>query len=272
MSKKLKMLMREVLVVILGAPFIFPIYMLVVNSFKNKMEAADMGVGFPVKWHIYTNYAELIKSGNILIGFKNSLILSVVPIIFIIAIISMASFILQRRKQKVSEWIYCLFVIGMILPGLTVPTVLNMHFLHIPGYLSVVLIYIASGIPMGTILYVGYYKSIPREIDESAVIDGCGLLKMFWQIIFPLVSPITTTFSIITFLYLWNEFEIPLYFISGHGNQTIMVTLYCFTGPHASDWNLVSACIVVITLPVVILYAAIQKKITTGMASILDKK
>lgn len=265
MLYKIKKLAAEVVIALLTLPVLVPFYMLVVNSFKNKAEAAEMNLKLPVHWNIINNYVELINTGNLLTGLKNSLILTIIPTVLIVLITSIAAFVIQRRKQKLSGVLFNLFIMGMILPSFIVPTVIIVRTLHIPSIMGVIFIFITGAIPVSIFLYVGYYKSIPRELDESAVIDGCGMSRLFYQIIFPLVKPVTATLVIITTLGLWNDFGTSIYLLSGEANQTLTLTMFYFFGPHQADWNLVFACIVVVTLPVVILYFSLQKYIVSGM-------
>lgn len=265
MAVKIKKSATELLFILLTVPILIPLYMLVVNSFKNKAEAAEMNLRLPEQWNMIDNYIEVIKAGNLITGLKNSLILTVVPTVLIVLITSIAAFVIQRRKQNFSGILFNLFILGMILPGFIVPTVMIVRMLHIPSILGVILIYTTGSIPMGIFLYVGYYKSIPRELDESSIIDGCGMLRLFYQIIFPLVTPVTATLVIVTVLTLWNDFGTSIYLLSGEANQTLTLTMFYFFGPHSADWNLVFACIVVITFPVVIFYLFLQKYIIAGM-------
>lgn len=265
MRQKINMLIKESIVILLTIPILIPIFMLVINSFKNKAEAAEMNLKFPIQWNIIDNYLELMKTGNIFTGLKNSLILTIIPTILIVVITSITAFVIQRRKNKASGILFNLFILGMILPGFIVPTVMIIRTLHIPSLLGVILMFTTGSIPMGIFLYVGYFKSIPRELDESAVIDGCGMLRLFYQIIFPLVTPVTATLVIVTVLGLWNDFGTSIYLLSGEKNQTLTLTMFYFFGPHSADWNLVFACIVVVTLPVVIFYLFLQKYIVAGM-------
>ena len=264
-GRRYKRTLLELAVILFSIPILLPFYMLVVNSFKNKEESADIGLSLPTEWNITDNYKQLIDTGNILTGFKNSIILTVVPIVLVVLIVSLASFVLQRRTQRLSAMLYSFFILGMILPGFIVPTVMIAKTLHIPQYAGLLLVYATGLIPIGMFLYVGYFKSIPRDIDESAWMDGCGMLVFFYRIIFPLVSPVTATFMIISFLTIWNDFGTSLYFLSGKANQTLTLTMFYFFGPHSADWNLVFACIVISTLPVVVFYLLLQKYVVAGM-------
>lgn len=224
-----------------------------------------MSLKLPTTWNIVENYMTVAEVGKIATGFKNSLIITVLSVSLTILVSAITAFIIQRRKGKLSNWIFTFLLLGIFIPGFTVPTVLLVHRLHIPRLIGLILLNIVGGLPMGVFLYVGYLKSIPREIDEAAIIDGCGLFKLFIKIIMPLLAPITATYAIVSILGVWNDFAMPLYLLSGSENQTVTLAMFNFFGPHSGDWNLVFACIVISTLPVVIIYFALQKYIIAGM-------
>ena len=265
MLKKLKGRLLDIFILILTIPIIVPFYMLVVNSFKTKAEAAEMNLRLPIEWNIIGNYTTMAQVGKIFTGFKNTVIITALSVSLTIIISSLTALIIQRRKEKISNYFLMFFLLGIFIPRFTVPTVLLIQSFHIPKLLGLILINIVGGLPMGLFLYVGYLKSIPQEIDEAAIIDGCGLFKLYTNIIMPLITPITATYAIISILGVWNDFEMPLYLLSGSENQTITLAMYNFFGPYSADWNLVFACIVASTLPVIIIYLVLQKYIISGM-------
>lgn len=265
MLKKLKNKIAEILLLLLTLPIILPMYMLVINSFKSKAESANINMKIPTTWNIVENYTQMARTGKILSGYKNSFIITLVSVVLIVILSALTAFIIQRRKHRVSGVLYLIFVLGVLLPSFTVPTVLLVQKIPAPRYVGLILIYIATNLPMGIFLYTGYYKSIPRELDEAAMLDGCAMPQLFIKIIFPLVKPMTATFAIITILGIWNDFSTPLYLLSGSQNQTVTLAMFNFFGPHAADWNLVFACIVASTIPVVIMYLLLQKYIIAGM-------
>lgn len=265
--KKIREIFVEVFVILMSLTIIIPLFMLLMNSFKNKAEAAEMNLNLPSKWNIIENYTELIETAKILTGIKNSLVITSLSIVLIIIFVSLSSFILQRRKDKLAGRIYSFLILGLMLPAFIVPQVLILKTLHIKDIAGVILLNFTGNISLSTFLYVGYYKSIPREMDESAIIDGCNLIKLFLNIIFPLVKPVTVTLIIILALTIWNDFGTSVYLLIGPEKQTLTLSMFYFFGPHSADWNLVFACIVVTILPVVVLYLFLQKHIVAGMTA-----
>jgi raffinose/stachyose/melibiose transport system permease protein len=130
-----------------------------------------------------------------------------------------------------------------------------------------VLIEVALNLSFACILYRGFMASIPRELDEAAVIDGCGPFRMFWQVVLPLLQPVTATVIVLSAVNIFNDFVNPLYFLPGTKNATVQQTLYNFNGQYGSDWNLLFADVMLITIPPLILFIFFNKKIVSGMVA-----
>lgn len=257
----------EAIALLLSLIVLVPFYMILVNSFKNKEEAALISLKLPTQWHILDNYTSMFQEGGVLTAFKNSVLLTVPSVLAVILFCSMAAFVLQRRKSRTSSALMMLIVCGLFIPGQIIPTYMICHAMHITSFLAAGLVLVAANIPLGVFMYMGYYKSIPSEIDESGMLDGCGSLRLFIQIIFPLLKPITVTLFIITFMAFWNDFGTTIYFLNSASNFTLTLTIYNFFGVHNSDWNLVFANVIVVSLPVVIVYFLAQKQIIAGMTA-----
>jgi raffinose/stachyose/melibiose transport system permease protein len=257
----------EALGLLFSLVVIIPFYMILVNSFKNKEDAALVNLHFPSQWQAMSNYITMFKEGGIWTAFKNSMLLTVPSVLMIIILCAMTAFVLQRRKHKVSSIMSSLIILGLFIPGQIIPTYFICHYLNISSFTAAALVLIAANIPMGVFLYMGFCKSIPAEIDESAILDGCDPIKLFFKIIFPLLQPITVTLFIITFMAIWNDFGTTIYFLNSTKNFTLTLTIFNFFGVHSSDWNLVFANVIIISLPVVIVYFLAQKQIISGMTA-----
>lgn len=247
---------------------LIPLYMLIVNSFKSSAEAGQLGLSWPREWHIGANYKELIRTGKIMIGYRTSAIVTFTSVAAAGLLTAAAGFTLQRKTGKISESIYLLFVLGMIIPFSPVTTYFVVKGLHLTGgYAGAILVYMTLAIPASVFLYTGFYKTIPRELDESAIMDGCGPARLFFQIVFPLVKPVTATVFIINFMGIWNDFGTAIYYLNSPHRFTVVLSTFSFYGQHSADWNLVFADIVAISLPVVILYLLLQRYIISGMTA-----
>lgn len=266
-KKKTMQITGETIGLLLCLVMLIPFWMVLVNSFKTKEEAALVNIAFPQIWQIVENYTTMCKESNILSALKNSVCLTLPTVLIEIAFGSMISFVVQRRNSKSSSLLMNLIMLGMFLPLQMIPTYFICYFLKVKTFVASSMVLFAAGLPMTVFLYTGFLKSIPRELDESAMLDGCNCLQLFCKIIFLLLKPMTVTVFIINFMNVWNDFGTTIYFLNTSKNYTLPLTIYNFFGVHSSDWNLVFANVVVVSAPVIIVYFAAQNQIVSGMTA-----
>ncbi len=250
----------------IAAVFVAPLWMVLVNSFKEKKEAAHFAVAFPKEWLI-SNYAEVFENASVLKAFFNSMVLSVGTVLIVLAVSLMAAFAIARSSSRLATVCYYIFLCGLIIPLAFIPTYLVLDTLNLlDTYLGLILVSAAYGFPMAIFLYTGFMKTIPRELDEAAALDGCPPFRLIFQIIVPLLKPVTMTVLILNFVGTWNGVQIPLYFATSD-KWGLPLTVYNFYGAHASSWNLVFADIIITVLPLLVLYLFGQKYIISGMTA-----
>ncbi len=266
-AKKWRKLAIEIPFILLSALVILPLYTLFVNSLKSSADAAQMTLSFPKSWH-FENFRIVFQEANMGVAFKNSLIITVAAVVALIVFSAFTGYVIQRRSTRITAVIYFVILVGLTVPTFMVPTYILAKNLHLTDSLTgIILVSIAINFPYGVFLYTGYYKSIPREIDESAVIDGCKPYGLFFRIIFPLLLPVTVTSIIIQFLAIWNDFSTAVYFLNSASKYSLVMTTFFFFGAHAADWNLVFANLVIISLPVLVLYFLLQRLVISGLTS-----
>ena len=264
--KKYGNIFRSALGLILSLFMLVPFIMIILNSFKTKKESAELGLGFPKQWNFLENYSVVMSSG-ILRAFRNSCLVTCLSVLLIILVCAIAAFVLQRRGTRLSKKLITFFVIGLIVPGQIIPTYMLCSLLHLKTFIGAAAVLTAANIPLGIFLYLGALKSITRDIDEAAILDGCDSMELFFLVIFPLLKPMTATLFILTFMNIWNDFGTTIYFLNTSENYTLPLTIYNFFSTHSSDWNLVFTDVVLVSLPIVILYFSAQKQIMSGMTS-----
>lgn len=257
----------EIIGLIACLVILLPFWIALINSFKSKEEAALVNMAFPTAWHVLENYYTMSKESGILTALKNSILITVPTVVLQLLFSSMLSFIIQRRDDKSSNTLRNLIMLGMFLPVQMIPTYFISYYLHLRTFAAASCVLMATGLPMSMFLYTGYLKSVPRELDESAMLDGCNCFQLFWRIVFPLLKPMTVTVFIINFMNVWNDFGTTIYFLNSSKNYTLPLTIYNFFGVHSSDWNLVFANVVIVSLPVVIVYFFAQNQIVDGMTA-----
>lgn len=251
--------------ILYATPFLF----MLLNSFKDRSAASKMNMRWPESFHP-ENYLDVIQaSGGVLpLAFKNSFILTVCVVAATVVICSMTAFYIQRRDNKTAHIASGLLMMGLMVPVAVMPSIWVLQTLGLfRSKLGLIFIQIAIGMPFSMMLYRGFIASVPREIDEAAEIDGCGTARLFFQVIFPILKPVTATVIILSSINVFNDFSNALYFLPGSGNATVQLTLYNFMGAYSNRWNLVFADVVIICIPMVVLFLLFNKQIVAGMTA-----
>ncbi|WP_130614271.1 carbohydrate ABC transporter permease [Cohnella abietis] len=266
LRKNYKLWLLEAGLLIMSLVIIVPLLIMIFGSLKSPAEAAQFSIKPPSEWH-WDNYSFVIQSGGIIRSFGNSTIITVFSLLLTVVVSSAAAFIISRRRSKRSEGMYIFFLIGMIAPMQIITTYAVLKILHLTGsFTGVILINAAMNIPLSIVMFSGFVKGIPREIDEAAAIDGCGTYRLFGIIILPLLKPVISSNIIFLSLGIWNDIMLPIYFLNGE-KWTLPLSVYQFFGQYFSSWNYVFADIVISAVPVVVLFLVAQKYIVSGMMS-----
>lgn len=244
-----------------------PIYLVFVNSLKTQAEASSMGVELPAELQ-WQNFATVIEEGKLLGAFANSLLYSFGATALCITVSALAAYVLARRRSRRHQVIYLLLIMGIAMPTNFVTLTMVMQWTHlINTQLGMILLYAAMQIPFSVFLVYAFMDTVPRELDEAALIDGCTPLRAFFRVILPMLTPVIVTLAVLSILNIWNEFLMPLYFLNSSGTWPMTLAVYNFFGQFQSDWSLVSADVVLTILPVIVIYIVAQRWILSGMAS-----
>jgi raffinose/stachyose/melibiose transport system permease protein len=257
------------LFLIAGTVFmLFPIYMGLLNSVKTQSEMLTNILSFPAHYQ-FKNYPGAFAKIHFLRSLLNTIEIAVIGLIGIIVCASLAGYKLSRTKGRLSAFLFGLFILSMLIPfhSIMITLVKISKELSIQGSIyGLGLIYIGLGVSMAIFLYHGFVKSIPRDLDEAAVIDGCGELKLFYTVIFPLLLPVTATIAILNLLWIWNDFLLPLLMLTDSDRYTLLLSTNMLFGEYSNDWSNILAALVLAMLPVVIFYLILQKYILNGIA------
>lgn len=249
--------------------FATPFFFVILNSLKDRRGAGLMRLSWPEEFH-FENYLTVITQNDFIVlrSFMNSAIITVGAIFFLVLCGSMTGYILQRRSGKVTGTVNFFLLIGLMLPPAILPTIWVMQAVGIYRSLfSMILIETALNIPFTVMLYRGYMATIPLEIEEAAIIDGCSPVRLFTDIVFPLLQPVTASAVVLNAVTVFNDFTNPLYFLPGAQNATVQLTLNNFMGRYASSWHLLFADVVLITIPPLVLFIFFNRKIIDGMTA-----
>lgn len=258
---------REVVMLCIAVVFIFPIYILVNMSLRPANDSSSPLI--PASQPTFANFAQAWNEAGLGSALLNSAIVTVTSVILIVVISSMAAYPLARVMSKLSTTLFWVVLIGMMIPFQValIPLYQTMRDLGLLGSLwSLILFYTGSQVPFSVFLYTGFLRTLDRDYEEAAAIDGAGTVRTFLSIVFPLLRPITGTVVILNAISVWNDFLVPLLYLSGTPQQTVTVALYAFVGQFVSNWPVVFAGLVITVIPVLTVYFLMQKQIIKGFA------
>lgn len=247
-----------------------PFYFIFVTASKNQAEAARLSLSIPKEWNLFKNIKHVLtfNNGLFLKSFWNSIRLTTLTITILVFVASMTAHILQRRRGWVSRTSNKLIVAGLIVPASVIPTYWMLTLLRIANTLiGLTLVEVAILFPFAVMMFKGFIASIPREIDEAAVTDGCGPFRLYIRIMFPMLKPIMMAVIILRSIVVYNDFQNPQYFMSGAKSQTVQLCVYLFKSSFSSNYGYLMAAVIVVCLPLVLLYIFLSKYILEGMTA-----
>jgi raffinose/stachyose/melibiose transport system permease protein len=265
--KKTGQILLEIGMTLFGAVMMVPLYVMFINSIKNEKEAALMGISFPTEFR-FDNYIQVFIKGKVLSGYMNSIIITASTIMIMLIICTAAGFVIQRRKNRFTRFVFNYLIMGLVLPVALIPLIKLLMTLHLHNtYPGIIFYYCALFSPFSVFLVTGFMGTIPVELDEAAIIDGCNPIRLFIEIIIPISRTILVTLAILLFFYVWNDFMGPFFLVSDVKKWTIPLGVFGFITKFNARWDYVFADMVFVIAPVVILYLFAQKYIISGMTA-----
>ena len=259
-----------VLLLILSIIFLFPIYLVVINSFKSKFNIINDPFRLPNQETFagLENYLNGIESSDLIVSLLRTLFITVFSVIAIVIFTSMTAWFIVRVKNKVNKLIYYFFVFSMIVPFQMVMFTLTAvsSKLELNNLFGIIPVYLGFGSGLSVFMFSGFVKSLPREIEEAAMIDGCGPIKMFFYVIFPILKPTAITVAILNAMWIWNDYLLPYLVLDIREYRTIPIHIQYLNGSYGQvDLGAMMALIVLSIVPIVIFYFSCQKHIIKGI-------
>ncbi len=243
---------------------LFPIYWMFTFSLKNNEEIFGENVaGLPRHW-LWENYSQALNTGNMPVYFKNSVIVAVATIIIVLFAALMATYGMTRLVWRGKKRMNKFFMLGLTIPihASIVPIYITLSRLHmLNSYWSLIIPYAAFSLAMGILICTGFMDELPKELDEAACIDGCGVWGIFFRIILPLMKPAVSTIGIYSFLQCWNELMFANVFISNSAFKTLPVGIQALSGQYTTNWGPIGAALVLATFPTLLVYVFLSKNI-----------
>ena len=258
----------EILMVALALVFVIPVYYLVVSTFKGQQEIMEHPLALPAAFTL-ENYGRALESMDFWRNFGNSLLITLVSVVLIVIFGAMAAFSICRHQTKFSKFLSVFFLLGFMVPtqATMLPLFTVMKNLHlINTYQGMILLHSNQCI-FAFLMYRGFIQTVPRELEEAAQIDGCNIWRVFWNISFPLLKPITTTIVIFNVMWIWNDFMLTYLFLNSSDKATLVMQVYNGIGMFSNDWSLMMPALVIALFPMVVFYLVMQKRIVEGVAA-----
>ncbi|MGL5862067.1 MAG: carbohydrate ABC transporter permease [Phycicoccus sp.] len=265
-----RLVTETVSLAVFGVVFIVPFAFIVLTALKDESESLLREFSLPDDVNLVENVQEVVQARDYLLvtAFQNSIVVTVSVVTGIVILGGMVGYVLQRRPGRAAGAVNLLTLAGLVIPPAVVPTIWVLQnlglFKSLPG---LVLVQIAFLLPFSVLLFRAFVASIPREIDEAALIDGCSPLSLYFRVIFPLMRPVTITVILTTSVTVFNDFVNPLYFTPGDENVTVQLTLFNYISQFSTQYNLLFTNILLITVPPLLAFIFFNRKLVDGMTA-----
>ncbi|MEK3918794.1 carbohydrate ABC transporter permease [Paenibacillus sp. FSL K6-2393] len=259
--------MKFIALIVVMILFVFPFVLLIVNSFKANQTITSDPLGLPSSFQ-FDNYVNAFDKMGYVSAFSNSLLITIAGVLLIALFAAMTAHYFVRHKSKMNQYLFFLMVAAMIIPfqAIMIPLVKIYGSLSLlDNKWSLIYMYIGFGSPLAVFIYHGFIKSIPLELEEAALMDGCGRVQTFFRIVLPVLLPTTVTISVLNVLWIWNDFLLPSLVLTSSEQRTLPLSTFYFYGTYTVDYGPLMAGLVLTLLPVLIVYLFAQKYIIQGV-------
>ncbi|HVX82933.1 MAG: carbohydrate ABC transporter permease [Devosia sp.] len=251
------------------AVVLLPLYALFVSAFKTTAQIYDSPLALPPQWAV-DNFVSAWEQLNLGQNLLNSLMVTVGAVIVTILVSAMAAYPLSRYDLKWGPWMLLLFLAGIMLP-IRLASVELFNLMKVLGLIDslfgLVLVYIAIRIPFAVFIFANFMRTLPKELEEAARIDGAGEIRVLFQVILPLVAPAISIVAIFTSIAVWNDFFFPLIFIFSDENKTVPLAIAGFIGQYRTDWGTIFASLGISLAPVLAMYLVLARQIREGIGT-----
>jgi raffinose/stachyose/melibiose transport system permease protein len=253
-----------------GFIFIMPFLFIFVTAGKTSRDASLLAFTLPTEWRLWDNFMDVISARDymLILAYFNSIVITVASVALLVVFGAMVGYILQRRPSRFSSVIYAFVLIGLMVPPAVLPTIWVLQGLELfKTRTGMVLIQVAYGLGFAVLLFRNFIGTIPRDLDEAAIIDGAKPWQIFFRVILPLLKPVTVTLIVVQSIAIFNDFTNPLYYLPGRENVTVQLTLYNFQSQFQTQYNLLFMNILLVTIPPLIVFVCFNRQIVAGMTS-----
>jgi len=268
-KKPRRHLFHHIVLLIWTGMVLFPIWTMIINSFKRKLDIYKDPFGLPPKWN-FGSYISVFRDSEFPIYFRNSIVVTVGSILIILFIGSLAAYAMANWRSKISRAVYLFFIAGMMVP-IRIGSINLLQIIKNLGLLnstaSLFPVYIAMGMPIATFVLTEFIREIPDELSEAALMDGAGHLKIYRAIILPVMRPALGSVAIFNLVPIWNDLWFPLIFINEESQKTLILGVTRLFGQYQTDWSKILAVLTLSAVPVMILYLLMSKQFIRGLTA-----
>jgi raffinose/stachyose/melibiose transport system permease protein len=265
-----RVLADVVSLIVIGILYVVPFIFIFLTAAKPQAEAGLFQFTWPSQFQLFENIRDVLTFGDnrMYRAFWNSIVLTVGSVILIVFLSAFVAFVMQRRNDRIASVAHAFVLSGLIIPPALVPTIFLLQKLGIyKTLLSLIFVEVAFLMPFAILVFRAFMATIPREIDEAAIVDGASPVQIFIRIILPLLWPAIVTVIVLSSVIVYSDFTLPTYFLPGKENITVQVTLFGFMSQFGSQWNLMFAAVLIITIPPLILFLFFQRQIVSGLTT-----
>jgi len=265
-----KYLLGIIAIIVSVVVFLVPFAFVLLQAAKNPKEAGLVNFAWPTDWQLWQNFVEVLQKNDyqVLWAFLNSTVLTILSCTIMVVLAAMVGYVLQRKRTWLNPIINFLVLAALIVPPAVVPTIWVLQgvglFKTLPG---MILIESTFGLAFCVLLFRAFVATIPKELDEAAVIDGAGPIRLFFGVVLPLLKPVIVTVIVVQAVFVFNDFQGPLYFLPGSDIPTVQLGLYNYQSQTLSQFNLLFMYILLTTIPMLIMYIFFNRQIVAGMTS-----
>jgi raffinose/stachyose/melibiose transport system permease protein len=250
--------------------FLVPFAYIILTALKDARQAATRNFDMPIKWQFWENFVAVLQTRDYMLvtAFINSMILTVASVTLLVILGAMVGFVLQRRPSRWTGIVNFFVLAGLIIPPAVVPTIWVLQGLTLFKTMhGMILIEVAYGLSFSILLFRSFIATVPRELDEAAIIDGAGPMRLFFSVVLPLLRPVVVTVIVVQSVAIFNDFTNPLYYLPGKENVTVQLTLFNFQSQFNTQFNLLFMNILLITIPPLIVYIFFNRQIVAGLTA-----
>jgi len=250
--------------------FLVPFAFIILTASKSASQASLLDFAWPAHSQLWTNVRQVLATQDyiVVIAFINSTIITTVSVAVLVVFSAMVAFVLQRRLTRWTPVVNLLVLSGLIVPPAVVPTIWVLQRVHLFGTLpGLILVEVAFGMSFCVLLFRAFIGTIPRELDEAAILDGASPLGLFFRVILPLLRSVMVTVVVVQSVAIFNDFTNPLYFLPGSNGATVQLTLFNFQSQFNTSYNLLFMDILLITIPPLVMYLFFNRQIVAGMTA-----